>query len=132
MIFDGTIGKRFGKIIRDVKKVYHRGDTAVAVFVGANPRNNLRLEGTFLQVLYRPTSTDSWQVYATDADWSTKFIWKRKSVIFGTSRVTIKWEIPEDAPLGEYKLVYLGDAKPIIKIYGFIKFTGESSTFHLV
>ncbi|KAJ7899523.1 hypothetical protein B0H14DRAFT_3779498 [Mycena olivaceomarginata] len=40
------IGKHFGQTLEDVvtKAPYHAGDTVFARFVGANPRNNLRLE----------------------------------------------------------------------------------------
>ncbi|KAL8947069.1 MAG: hypothetical protein Q9222_006608, partial [Ikaeria aurantiellina] len=38
--------KKFGQVIRDVKPAYKSGETVSVTFVGANPRNNLRLEHT--------------------------------------------------------------------------------------
>lgn len=51
-IVDNTpLFMKFGQILTDVKNVtFHAGNTPSALFVAANPRNNLRLEGTFMTV----------------------------------------------------------------------------------
>src|SRR5690606_16840638 len=45
-----AIGKKFGQCTTQPEKKMARGSLARAVFVGANPRNNLRLEGTYASV----------------------------------------------------------------------------------
>ncbi|KAI0594655.1 Neutral/alkaline nonlysosomal ceramidase [Biscogniauxia sp. FL1348] len=40
----------FGDIVQDVEKRYRRGEAVTAKFIGANPRNNLRLEGSYAVV----------------------------------------------------------------------------------
>ncbi|KAE9967717.1 hypothetical protein EG328_008039 [Venturia inaequalis] len=42
--------KRFGDVVDDVQPHYKHGSIARVTFIGANPRNNLRLEGTFAAV----------------------------------------------------------------------------------
>lgn len=42
--------KKFGDIITDIPDVVQRGSEATAVFVGANPRNNLRMEQSYATV----------------------------------------------------------------------------------
>lgn len=50
--------KRFGHVISDVDTRYRRGTRVTASFVGANPRNNLRLEQSYAMVekLVEPSS----------------------------------------------------------------------------
>lgn len=51
---------------------YSAGSTVKITFVGACPRNNLRLEGTFLEVQRFNSTTSSWNTYATDSDVETR------------------------------------------------------------
>lgn len=87
--------KRFGDVVADVRTgtPYAPGDTVAAKFVGANPRNNFRLEGTFAAVekLVDP-ATGRWEQVRDDADWSLVYEWRRTSTALGTSQVTISWE----------------------------------------
>jgi neutral ceramidase len=50
----------FGKVITEPNSEYSIGDVVNATFVGANPRNNLRLEGTFTEVQQLDESTGDW------------------------------------------------------------------------
>ncbi|KAG2083487.1 Neutral/alkaline non-lysosomal ceramidase-domain-containing protein [Suillus cothurnatus] len=54
------IFKHFGDVLIDVESgIYHAGDTVAVRFVGANPWNNLRLDGTFLtHFTNAPSSTN--------------------------------------------------------------------------
>lgn len=125
--------RSFGDVLKDVEKdgVY-RPDTVVqASFVGANPRNNLRLEQTFASVSRLELDSGTWQTERTDADWDLVFTWKRTSEVGGTSEVTISWEIPEDAAGGTYRLEYYGDSKAVGS--GKItSFSGVSGNFRIV
>ncbi|KAH9485768.1 Neutral ceramidase 2 [Psilocybe cubensis] len=92
VVFDASpIGKKFGAVLTDVNTnaPYHAGDTVFAQFVGANPRNNLRLEGTFLTV--DQLVSGQWKTVRTDSHPSTIYSWTRVSTILGTSNVNISW-----------------------------------------
>ncbi|KAJ7886830.1 Neutral/alkaline nonlysosomal ceramidase [Mycena olivaceomarginata] len=108
--------KQFGQALEDVRsEPYRAGETVLARFVGANPRNNLRLEGTFL---------------ASDSHPSTVYRWERESTILGTSSVRISWTIESDTPAGTYRLRYFGDSKSVGgKISAFV---GTSGNFTVV
>ncbi|KAG1731837.1 Neutral/alkaline nonlysosomal ceramidase [Suillus paluster] len=104
---------------------YHMGDTVAVRFVGANPRNNLRLEGTFFTIEQQVKG--EWVVVKTDSHPSTTYQWDRTSTVLGTSTVDVRWTIEDGTPAGTYKITYYGDAKSIL---GRISaFTGDSSTF---
>ncbi|XP_071952076.1 uncharacterized protein [Antedon mediterranea] len=128
VIYDGKpIGKEFGDVLTDVVADYKRNTTVSATFQAGNPRNNLKTGATFLSVDYQDNS-GKWIPRYTDADWSTKFIWKRTSTILGQSEVTIEWTIPSDAPIGTYRLKYYGDHKQAVT-ETVHSFEGVSSSF---
>ncbi|CAK5278266.1 unnamed protein product [Mycena citricolor] len=121
VVFDGTpIGKHFGDVQTDVLSTpYHAGDTAHALFVGANPRNNLRLEQTFLYV--DQFSSGAWKPVRSDSHPSTIYQWARVNTLTGTSTVNISWTIESGTPAGTYRFRYFGDSKAA--------FTGTISPF---
>ncbi|QRV98314.1 hypothetical protein RhiJN_26333 [Ceratobasidium sp. AG-Ba] len=128
VVFDAApIGKSFGSVLTDVSTTtpYKRGQTVTAVFQGANPRNDLRLEGTYMSV--DQLVGGSWQTVRTDSHPSTKFGWLRTNTILGFSTVTANWTIESTTPAGSYRLTYNGNNKPAIGSIG--SFTGSSSTF---
>lgn len=124
--------KSFGDIKDDVHPAYRPGDTVSATFVGAVPRNNFRLGGTFAAIEKFDFDTRVWRRVRDDSDWSLVYEWKRTSSAYGSSEVTISWETKwetahwrEDgaAPHGDllvrqdedirgyYRIRYYGDAK---------------------
>lgn len=143
--------KGFGDVKQDVEEVYHKGAQVTATFVGANPRNNLRLEQTYAVVekfvtlpttatdskdeelrKERPRDQDAWKVVRDDGDWHLVFRWRRTSELLGTSEVDVTWETAADpvAEPGRYRLRYFGDAKGLTgKI---TPFEGVSGVFELV
>jgi neutral ceramidase len=128
VVFDAApIGKKFGAVLTDVQTTapYNAGDTVSAQFVGANPRNNLRLEGTFLTV--DQLVSGQWISVRTDSHPSTIYAWAAASTILGTSNVNISWTIESGTPAGTYRLSYYGDSKPLIGSIS--SFTGISSSF---
>lgn len=134
VVRDGTpLFKEFGDVLVDVERVYRRGQEVRAVFVGANPRNNLRLEGTFAAVerlALIDGKGEAWERVRDDEDWSLVFHWRRTSEILGTSEVEIVWETEEWADAGVYRIRYYGDAKSLGgKITAF---EGVSSAFTLL
>ncbi|KAH7334765.1 Neutral/alkaline nonlysosomal ceramidase [Rhizoctonia solani] len=126
VVFDAApIGKSFGSTLTDVSTSYKRGQTVTAVFQGANPRNNLRLEDTFMTVDQFVGGT--WKTVRTDSHPSTKFGWLRTNTVLGYSTVTANWTIESTTPAGSYRITYNGNNKPLIGSIG--SFTGTSSTF---
>ncbi|KAG9042279.1 hypothetical protein FS837_011082 [Tulasnella sp. UAMH 9824] len=121
--------RKFGDVLEEPSPFYSRGETVEAVFRGANPRNNLRLEETFLAVEQAVTDGE-WRVVRTDSHPSTTFRWKRTQELMGFSTITITWTIEDYTPDGDYRIVYYGDAK---HIGGNIEaFNGTTSTFSIM
>ena len=104
-------GRSFGQVVKDVRiaeegAYYTHGDVVVARFVGANPRNNLRLEDTYVAVermynivgeaRHEGSGEDNdtrWERIRDDADWDLMFEWFRTSTLLRTSEVEVRWEI---------------------------------------
>ena len=130
VVYDGAgFGRSYGQVTKDVLSTYARGAIVSATFVGANPRNNLRLEGTFAAIEKQNTN-GSWSQVKNDEDWELVYEWKRANGLTGTSDVTISWDTGLTGPVaGTYKIKYYGDAKAIGgKITAF---EGESAPFRL-
>ncbi|KAH0578233.1 hypothetical protein H2248_004012 [Termitomyces sp. 'cryptogamus'] len=127
VLFDSApFEKTFGTVLVDVNTTpYHAGDVVSAQFVGANPRNNLRLESTFLTV--DRLVDGQWKAVRSDSHPSTTYQWVRVNTILGTSTVTITWTIESGTPFGTYRLSYFGDSKPVIGSIS--SFSGISSSF---
>ncbi len=95
----------------------------------ANPRNNLRLEGTFAAVEQLNSDGKTWTQVRSDADWSLVYTWTRTNTVFGYSTVVVSWETEATATPGTYRIKYYGDAKPLIG--SITAFTGTSNPFQL-
>ncbi|KAI1766961.1 Neutral/alkaline nonlysosomal ceramidase [Hypoxylon sp. FL1150] len=122
------LGKSFGDCTTQPQGSYARGAVVNATFVGANPRNNLRLEQTFGAI--EKQDGDTWTQVRDDADWSLVYTWTRTDTVLGYSEVTISWESETDAEPGTYRTKYYGDSKALLG--GTITaFEGTSNTFTL-
>ncbi|ROV98109.1 hypothetical protein VPNG_08605 [Cytospora leucostoma] len=138
VVRDGTpLGKNFGDVKQDVRQFYRIGNHVKAVFLGANPRNNLRLEGTYAAV-ERLTigrgGEERWETVRDDKDWSLLFEWRRTSDVLATSEAEITWETDREddgeVERGVYRLKYFGDWK---SLGGTITpFEGTTAAFTLV
>lgn len=138
VVRDGTPwGQEFGQVKQDVSSFYRLGNHVTATFVGANPRNNLRLEETYAAVeklSLGKDGTETWVKVRDDSDWSLLFQWKRTSDLLATSEVQITWETnredPNEIEKGMYRLRYFGDHK---SLGGTITaFLGTSGVFTLI
>ncbi|SAM69971.1 related to neutral ceramidase [Ustilago bromivora] len=99
-------------------------------FVGANPRNNLRLEDTYFEV-QRYTDLGLWEVERTDGHHSTTMRWTRTNELHGSSKVEVGWNVEPWTRSGLYRIVYYGDRKA--PFTGKIQpFAGVSSEFYVV
>jgi neutral ceramidase len=130
VVLDATPpGKSFGAVISQPAASSARGSVVSATFVGANPRNNLRLEGTFAAVEKLGSDGETWTQVLSDNDWRLVYSWKRTNAVLGYSEVTITWETGDEDTTGTYRIKYYGDSKPLI---GSIKaFTGTTEAFKL-
>lgn len=131
VVYDNApIGKSFGQCTKQPNASYARGAVVNATFVGANPRNNLRLEGTFTAVEQLVGGT--WTKIRDDKDWSLVYTWTRTDGLLGYSEVVLSWETKVDgAAAGTYRLRYYGDNK--LPILGTIRsFVGVSNNFTLL
>ncbi|KAH7130268.1 neutral ceramidase precursor [Dendryphion nanum] len=127
VVYDGApLGKKYGQVQKDVSPTYASGSTVSVTFVGANPRNNLRLEGTYTSVEQK-SADGTWKQIRNDADWELVFQWKRVNGLTGTSDVTITWDTGIAAPgAGTYRVRYYGDSKAVGgKISAFEGVSGE-------
>lgn len=120
------IGKKFGDVLTQPNdsKV---GDIVTATFQGANPRNNLRQEDTFIAVEQQVDG--KWSRVLTDNDWFFVYTWRRTNFVLGYSEVDISWETYGNAKPGTYRFKYYGDSKPLIGSIS--KFEGTSNAFNL-
>lgn len=131
VVYDNpAIGRKLGQVLSQPKAAHARGDVVAVKFQGANPRNNLRLEGTFVAV--EQLVNGAWVRVRDDSDWFLVYNWKRTDLILGASEVTVKWETGGDgAPAGTYRIRYYGDRKAPGS--GRIEaFEGVSNVFSLV
>lgn len=113
-------GHHFGEVLRDAKDSYTSGgtETVKVVFRSANPRNNQRIQDTFLTVDKLGNHGD-WEIIYTDGDWETRYYWKGGTAsTFGMSFAEIHWKITSETPQGLYRICHygtrltlLGDAK---------------------
>jgi len=103
------IFKSIGDLVQNANGSYVKGNQVVVKFWSGHPKNNLRTQGTFMEVQY--WQNGQWNVVATDNDWSTKYEWKRIDNVWGTSHAILTWNIPSDVPSGYYRLKHIGDKK---------------------
>ena len=117
------LGKSFGSVLTQPAAAYPRGADVRADFVTGHPNNNVRTEGTYVEVQRQVGS--AWQTVATDSQWQTRYRWKREYL--GVSTAQITWTVPAGAAAGTYRIVHHGDARSLT---GVIRpFTGTSRTF---
>lgn len=121
--------KSFGDVISDVEPAYKAGETVKVTFVGANPRNDLRLESTYAAVEFLNSSAQ-WETVRDDADWTLVFRWRRTSSVLATSEVDVEWEIEEGCESGRYRVRYFGASKTPVS-GEIVQFEGVSGGFEV-
>lgn len=108
VVFDDKApSQTFGQVLTQPAAAYRTGQTVTTVFVTGHPKNNLRRNGTFLEVQQLVNGT--WTRVADDGDWSTRYHWKRVGI--ANSEAVITWTIPTGTPAGTYRIVHNGDWK---------------------
>ncbi|HYO65767.1 MAG TPA: neutral/alkaline ceramidase [Archangium sp.] len=108
---DKLLTVSFGSVVTNALASYTRGQTVSVKFWGGHPKNNLRRQGSYLQVQRK--SGTSWVTVANDWDWETKYRWQRYDCAptYGCSHVTTEWTIPADTVPGTYRIRHDGDWK---------------------
>jgi neutral ceramidase len=126
---NAPIGSSFGSCTTQPAASYARGAVVNATFTGANPRNNLRLEGTFAAVEQLGSEGSTWTQVRSDEEWFLVYTWERTNWLLGYSEVTVSWETESYADPGTYRIRYYGDYKPLIG--SVTAFEGASDSFTL-
>ncbi|KAG6119756.1 hypothetical protein E4U13_007353 [Claviceps humidiphila] len=128
IVDNAPLRRSFGQVLRQPDPSYKVGSVVQVTFQGANPRNNLRLEGTFAAIEQQKTGGD-WAQVKNDADWFLVYSWRRTNSLLGYSEVDVSWETYGNAVPGTYRVKYYGDAK---HLFGKIDaFEGTSAPFTL-
>ncbi|XP_045113665.1 neutral ceramidase-like [Portunus trituberculatus] len=120
----------FGDVVAQPYPLAYTGETVTAKFVSGHPRNDVQLDKTFLTVERLVNSSDVWEIVATDANWETRFIWDRVSLLLGTSLATVKWDIPHDTPEGTYRITHSGHYKSFL--FGVYPYSGVTESFQVM
>lgn len=110
VVLDNTpVFTSFGDVVRQASASYARGQRVDVEFWTGHPKNNLRQNGTFLEV--QRWDGAAWRTVATDSDWHTIYRWVRVDPVWGTSKAAISWTIPASAATGQYRIRHYGDYK---------------------
>jgi neutral ceramidase len=115
----------FGDVVVAPRSSYRAGQRVTVVFAAAHPNNLLHRGGTYLEVQRR--AGDAWDRIQDDGDWATRFTWQKYRE--GRSEVTISWDTSPDTPLGEYRIIYHGEART--EPGGLRAFTGATEPFQV-
>lgn len=125
--YDGhAYGSGFGYVLQQPRQSYSIGETVSVTFVAGNPRNNLMTESSYFFV-ENIDKKGNWVVVATDANWETKFIWTRVSMVLGRSEIEFIWDIPANTPKGQYRIRHKGVYRYIFG--GVYPYQGSSNSF---
>lgn len=104
---------RFGRVVVEPRATYSRRQQVFATFISGNPRNNLQTESSYFFVQQLQTN-GQWTVIATDANWETKFIWRRTSTLLGQSEIDFYWTIPDNVQNGTYRIRHVGASRGVL------------------
>ncbi|KAL3313772.1 Neutral ceramidase [Cichlidogyrus casuarinus] len=135
VVFDSHPYKQpFGFVTKQPKVSYGADEVAEVEFIAANPRNDLRLEDTYLAVEMQVEGV--WKTKFTDSNWETKLFWSRKGYldeILGRSYVTIQWSIKDldgVCARGTYRIRHYGNSKSILGTIS--QYSGVTNQFAVV
>jgi len=124
-------GYQFGDVLQQPSPTYHRGETVEVVFVSGHPKNDYRTDGSFLVV--ERYQNQKWIPVFVDADDETRYEWKRREGKWcwgACSKAILSWEIGQDTPSGDYRMVHRGNQMPPLRRAP-RPFVGYSEIFHV-
>ena len=99
--------EQFGQVIVNANEEYRYGQAVKVRFRGATPKNNLRVQDSFLEIQKKVGW--KWETVSYDWDWDTTYEWRQDKL--ANTTVDITWRIPKDAETGTYRVVHFGDWK---------------------
>lgn len=123
-------GHSFGLATQQPKAVVTRGEEIDVAFISSNPRNgNKLMHGRSYFTIEKEEKNQTWIAVANDADWDTRFEWKRKFLLPSHSVMHVYWNTTNAAP-GMYRITIIGIARSIFgKIH---EYTGETRPFQVI
>ena len=95
--------RHYGDALPMLKREYESGETVTIDFWSSNPTAHYVTGNNFLRVEYRTPA--GWQVVADDGDWSTRVRWRLEDDAYVAE---LSWEVPDDAPSGDYRISHHG------------------------
>ena len=108
VVWDGKYWyESFGQVMSNANASYNHGDTVKVTYRGGHPKNNLRIQDTFLKVQNKVGS--NWVTVSNDWDWDTLYEWRRDGS--DRSLIDITWNIPSEATIGTYRIIHQGNWK---------------------
>jgi len=118
--------------MKDADATYKAGSVVTVTFAGTNPTNNLRTQGSFLEIQRINGSGDK-VIVADDGDWETRMSVEKHTVdlVMKARTWTISWFIPDTVEPGQYRVDVFGTVydDPIIGKATLKDFTGSSRVF---
>ncbi len=133
---DLPLPNAYGSVVTDVPATAAPGDTVSAKFQAGHPRNDLRIQTSYVYA-ERQLADGSWEVVAEDRDPELTFTWTPLipslvpidvPVTGGlSSTATATWTIPRNTPPGTYRLRHEGAAQTLV--LPLAAYSGVSSPF---
>lgn len=128
------LGTRFGDVLSDAPANAAAGETITVSFQAGHPRNNLKLQSSYVFV-ERQLGPDEWEVVATDRDPEVIFRWNPlipsplpiELPEVGPSTAEAIWHIPANIAAGTYRIRHEGAAQTLI--LPLENYAGSSSPF---
>ncbi len=103
----------FGDLVEDAPAACTRGSVVRACFWTGSPRNGFQPDRRYAAIERQVGG--KWQAVAQAGDWEVKCRWTQPPTdpSAGDKRLAahqfvVEWEIPPDAPLGDYRIVHAG------------------------
>ncbi|TQV85016.1 neutral/alkaline ceramidase [Aliikangiella coralliicola] len=125
---DKRLFESFGQVMQGPNATYTKGNTVTVTFRAGHPKNNLKIQDSFIKIQKRVGF--NWVTIAEDWDWSTRYEWRRDTAIdcLACSFVDAIWTIPSNASSGIYRIQHDGHWKQAITGTIF-PYSGASTTF---
>lgn len=116
----------FGDVETDAPATAERMKVLKVVFWGAHPKNDLKTNHGFFEIQRR--TGHGWEAFRYDYDLDTAMAWDRYGI--AASKITVLWDIPQDAPCGTYRVYHSGAYK---ELEGAVRpYSGRSREFAVV
>nr|WP_256489344.1 neutral/alkaline non-lysosomal ceramidase N-terminal domain-containing protein [Pleionea sp. CnH1-48] len=108
---DKRLWESFGQVMSNASSSYQQGDSIKVSFRSGHPKNNFRIQDSFLEV--QRWVGGQWQTFLTDKDFSTRYEWRRDTAFdcLACSFADIHWDTDENTPTGTYRIVHKGNWK---------------------